>query len=127
VAVERTDNSNSFMAALERRDARAMAASYADNARLVDPLAGVIDGREQICAFWHAGLEAGIRDASFAAQAIAAQEESVFEVGRYTLRLVESEDGAFAPTVDTGVYVLVHRREPSGAWRFALHVLSPDQ
>lgn len=127
MAVELAENSRAFVAALNRRDLDGVADVYAYDAQLVEPLAGLVEGRQQIASFWRAGLDAGIRDAMFVAQYVAQRDDYAYEVGRYTLRLADSDDDARGQVVDRGFYVLIHRRDHEAMWHFLLHVMSPDE
>jgi uncharacterized protein (TIGR02246 family) len=111
-----------FVAALSDGDTTAVARMYADDARLVAPSAELVEGREAIEAFWRAGLEVGVRELELDAIDLDRTGCVAYEVGTYVLR-VESEGG---PVVDSGKYVLVHKRQHDGAWLRAVETFNPD-
>ena len=117
------ENRASFVAALAGGDAKAAAAVYAANARLLAPSAELLRGSEAIEAFWRAGLEAGIRSAELEAVELDRRESLAYEIGRYALRLEPAEGGT---VVDRGNYLLVHERQGDGSWRWAVEMFNPD-
>jgi uncharacterized protein (TIGR02246 family) len=113
-----------FLAALQRGDAEAAAAVYAEDARLLPPSAELMEGRAAIEAFWRAGLEAGISRVELETLELERQDGLAYEIGRYALRL-DPEDGVVV--VDRGKYVLVHARQEDGSWRWAVEMFNPDR
>jgi len=111
-----------FVTALERGDAEAVAAVYADNARLLAPSADLVRGRAGIEAFWRAGIESGITHVELESLELERHEAIAHEIGRYTLRL-ESPGGDAA--IDHGTYLLVHARQADGSWRRVVEMFSP--
>ena len=112
-----------FVAALRSGDAKAAAAVYAGNARLLAPSAELLRGREAIEAFWRAGIEAGIAAAELEAVELDRHDGLAYEIGRYTLRLEPAEGGT---VVDRGNYLLVHERQEDGSWRWAVEMFNRD-
>ena len=117
------ENRASFVAALAGGDAKAAAAVYAGNARLLAPSAELVRGSEAIEAFWRAGLEAGIRAAELRAVELDRHDGLAYEIGRYALQLEPAEGGT---VVDRGNYLLVHERQEDGSWRWAVEMFNPD-
>lgn len=112
-----------FAAALTARDARAAAALYAEDAKLLAPAADPVKGREAIEAFWQAGLAAGITAVELEPQALDGDGRLAYELGRYELRLEPADAG---PVSERGSYLLVHTRKDDGRWRRAAEMLRPD-
>lgn len=118
------ENRAAFVAALAGRDAKAAAAVYAEDARLLPPSADLIEGRQAIAAFWRAGLEAGISDVELEPLQVQPYDGVAYEIGRYALWM--EPDGEAGPVVDRGKYVLVHERQADGSWRRAVEMFNPD-
>ena len=112
-----------FVSAVCCGDAAAAAAVYAASARLLAPSAELMQGREEIAAFWQAGIDAGISKVELEALQVEHHDGVAYEVGRYALRL-ESPEGA--TVVDRGKYALVHERQPDGSWLRAVETFNPD-
>lgn len=112
-----------FVSAVCCGDATAAAAVYADGARLLAPSAELIQGREDIAAFWQAGIDAGISRVELEALQLERHGRVAYEVGRYALRLELAEG---ATVVDRGKYALVHERQPDGSWLRAVETFNPD-
>jgi ketosteroid isomerase-like protein len=117
------DNNDAFTAALAAGDAAAVAAVYSDNARLLAPGSELLTGTGAIAGFWNAGIAAGIRGAELTTLTVEERDDLAIEVGRYTLRIQPA--GADSVT-DTGKYVVVHRRNGSGDWRWDLDIFNSD-
>jgi ketosteroid isomerase-like protein len=111
-----------FVDALRRHDAGAACAVYAANARLLPPAAGAVVGREQIRAFWEAGLSSGISDVEYQPSELRGEGDVMCEVGRYTLRF-DTVDGG--PLEERGHYVHVHERQPDGSWLRTVDMFTP--
>jgi uncharacterized protein (TIGR02246 family) len=111
-----------FVAALRRRDAAAASAVYADNARLLPPASQAVVGRDQIRAFWEAGLTSGITDISFEPSDQRADGALACEAGRYMLRF-DPPDGT--TLVERGHYVHVHERQRDGSWLRSVEIFTP--
>ena len=111
-----------FVEALRRHDANAACAVYADRARLLPPASGAVIGREQIRAFWQAGLNSGIADVNFEPSEFHVGEALTCEVGRYTLRF---DVAGAKPLVERGHYIHVHECQPDGTWLRTVEMFTP--
>ena len=112
-----------FVAALGSGDAKAAAAVYSGNARLLAPSAELLLGSEAIEAFWRAGIEAGISGVELNSFELEYNDSLAYEIGRYALQLEPAEGGT---VVDRGKYLLVHERQEDGTWRWAVEMFNPD-
>jgi ketosteroid isomerase-like protein len=112
-----------FADALERGDPAGASALYADDAKLLPPSAGVIEGRAAIEAFWRAGIDVGISQADFETFDFHRHDGLAYEIGRYALRLKPAHGGT---VVDRGKYLLIHERQSDGSWRRAAEMFHPD-
>jgi uncharacterized protein (TIGR02246 family) len=104
--------------ALALGNAAAAAALYAADARLVTAGSAPLAGRDEIEAYWRAGIACGLRVVDLAADEVQVGRDTAIEIGRYRLEL----DGV----ADCGKYVAFHRRRPDGCWRRAVEVFNPD-
>jgi ketosteroid isomerase-like protein len=111
-----------FVEAVGRRDARAIAELYADDARLVAPGGGPVRGRGEVAAFWRAGVDSGIVGVTLDPDDVEVVPTVAWEVGRYELR-VRADDGDVA--TDRGRYLLVYGFDGS-RWRRTAEMFRPD-
>lgn len=114
----------SFLAALERRDAKGAAAAYAADAQLLPPFADVMAGRDAIEAFWQAGLDTGLAALELESLKLERTDRIAYEVGRYSMHVCSAEG---EPIADRGTYVLVHQRQDDGSWRRAVEMFGPER
>src|SRR6185437_192135 len=116
---ELADATAALSAALIRGDARAAAAMYADDGKLLSPATELLRGRREIEAFWQAGLDVGLSELELLPLELQLGAGLALEVGRYTL--------AVASRPESGKYAVLHRREADGVWRRAVDVFNPDR
>lgn len=110
--------------ALERGDVAAASACYADDARLLIPDAGLIQGRKAIEGYWATGLAVGLCSVSFEARRVARLGARQVEIGRYRVTVeTEPTDTRF----ELGTYLVLHRQAIDGTWQRAVDVLDPDE
>ena len=76
--------------ALERGDVAAAGACYADDAQLLTPAAGLIEGRQAIAEYWGTGIALGLSSVSFEAWRVERLGARQVEIGRYRVA-VETE------------------------------------
>ena len=112
-----------FADAVRRGDAGAAASVYASNARLLAPSAGPMTGREEIRAYWQAGIDSGVAEVLLTANGAEQNDGIAYETGEYVIR-VEQADGT-RRIVERGHYVQIYERQPDGSWQRAVEVLSP--
>ena len=111
-------------AALERGDVAAAGACYADDAQLLTPAAGLIEGRQAIEEYWGTGIALGLSSVSFEATRVERLGARQVEIGRYRVT-VESEPSDARS--ERGTYLVLHRRAVDGTWERAVDVLDPDE
>jgi uncharacterized protein (TIGR02246 family) len=109
--------------ALARGNAVEAAALYTEDGKVLTPAAQLIEGRRQIEAFWRAGLAVGLAGVDLEAEGFEAGPDYLLEIGRYRLTVADDRG---APTVDSGKYLALHRRQADGSWRRAVDVFNPD-
>ncbi len=111
-----------FADAMRRGDSEAAASVYAANAHLLAPSAGPMVGRDEICSFWQAGIDAGVAEVSLASAGVEQSDGLAYETGAYTFRVEPAEAGR---VVERGHYVQVYQRQPDGSWQKAVEIFSP--
>ncbi len=107
-----------FMKGMESGDAAMIASVYAPDARLMPPGAPVATGGG-IEQYWQGILGLGVSGVVLETVSLEEREDVAVEEGVYEMRVG-------ADVVDTGKYVVVHRRQPDGAWRFGLDIWNSD-
>jgi len=115
---------SALTAALERGDVTAAGTCYADDARLLAPASGLIQGRKAIEEYWATGISLGLSSMRFEARCVERLGARRIEIGRY--RVVIEPDPAHA-TVEHGLYVVLDQRAADGTWQCAVGVLTPDE
>jgi uncharacterized protein (TIGR02246 family) len=111
-----------FTEALRRHDAGAASFVYAEDAQLLPPSSGAVVGRDQIRAFWEAGLNSGIADVDYQPSDLRAGSDVACEIGRYTLSFDTAEG---KPLIEHGHYIHVHERQPDGSWLRTIDMFTP--
>ena len=90
---------------------------------LVAPDVDPLRGREDVAAFWRAGVASGITNVELVPEDVEITASLAWEVGRYALWL-SPESGE--PIVDRGRYLLIYARD-AGGWRRAAEMFRPDR
>lgn len=102
-----------FAQALVDGDAEAAANLYDENASLLPPNEPIITGRENIKAYWQAGIDAGIVSASVRTISADSDGDLGYEIGTFELQIKLENDSII---VDRGKYTEILRRTPEGKW-----------
>lgn len=110
--------------ALERGDVTAAGACYADDAQLLTPAAGLIQGRTAIQEYWRTGVALGLSSVCFEARRVERLGARQVEIGRYRVTVETEPTGA---RLERGTYLVLHRRAVDGTWQRAVDVLDPDE
>lgn len=105
--------------ALANRDAAQAAAYYENDGRLLAASEDVISGRDAIEAYWRAGLAVGLSRLDLDASEVRLVDPLAIEIGRYTLAVGTA-------VAERGHYLVLHRRQPGGAWQRVVEVFNPD-
>ena len=109
-----------FVQGLEKGDAGLMASVYAEDGRLLPPGSEPVSGQAAIEQFWQGALGQGLTGGSLSTVSLEEQGDLAVEEGRYELR-------AGNQVVDTGKYVVVHRRQSDGSWKYGIDIWNSDQ
>lgn len=120
----RREARSALAAALKRGDIAAAGACYADDAQLLTPTAGLIQGRTAIEEYWGTGIALGLSSVSFEARRVERLGARRVEIGRYRVTVeTEPTDARF----ERGTYLVLHRQAVDGTWQRAVDVLEPDE
>jgi uncharacterized protein (TIGR02246 family) len=103
-----------FAQGLEKGDANVVASVYAPDARILPPGAEALTG-PAIQAYWQGAIDSGMTDGALETVSFEEHGDVALEEGRYEVR-------AGGEVVDTGKYLVVHRRQPDGTWRLGLDI-----
>jgi len=105
--------------AFEQGDADLAASLYGPGARLLPPGAPVITGHEAVRDFFQRRFEAGSDGGVLETVRIDEYGDVAVEEGRYGRRSGDR-------LLDSGKYLAVFRRQPDGAWRWAIDMWNSD-
>ncbi len=111
------DTNREWMEAVKRGDPASVAALYTEDATLLAPNTEPIRGRQGIEAFFKAGMQMGIREATLETVDVDYLGDTAYEVGDYTMKI--APEGGEAVT-DKGKYLVVWKRESDGPWKLAV-------
>ena len=104
-------------------DAAGVAAHYTDDAAVLPPDAGRIDGREGIQGVWQGLIDADVRDVALTTQEVDVFGDVANEVGTISAT-APSEDGGRVQLA--GKYVAVWKRGGDGNWRLRRDIWNFD-
>jgi uncharacterized protein (TIGR02246 family) len=108
-----------WMEAVKKQDAEAVAAMYSDDSFILPANVPAIQGREGIKNFFAGAMGAGIKNVKLITEAVDGDEETAVERGVYEMM---AEGGT---VVDKGKY-LVHWKKVDGRWLFQNDMFSSD-
>jgi uncharacterized protein (TIGR02246 family) len=111
---------DSFVQGVEKRDAATMWSVYAPDARLLPPGAPAVDGAAAIVDFWKQVLDQGVDGGSLTTLLVEERDDLAVEEGQFQIT-------AGGAVVESGKYVVVHRRQPDGSWRWWRDIFNSDQ
>jgi ketosteroid isomerase-like protein len=103
-----------FAQGLEKGDAATVASVYGAGARLLPPGMPAVSGPD-ILGFWQGALDSGLTGGALETVSFEELGDIAVEEGEYTMR-------AGGEVVDNGKYVVVHRRQEDGSWKFGLDI-----
>src|ERR1051325_7335918 len=97
-----------FVEAFNKGDAAGVANLYAVNAKLLPPNGAIVEGRQNIRAFWAGGIGAGLKLISLTAVDVTTAGNFVIETGKYVSTVPATGGGT---STDEGKYVVVWQRQ----------------
>jgi uncharacterized protein (TIGR02246 family) len=103
-----------FMQGMEKGDAAVVASVYAPDARILPPGAETLTG-PAIQAYWQGAIDSGMSAGVLETVSLEEHGDVAVEEGRYEIQ-------AGGEVVDTGKYLVVHRRQPDGTWKLGLDI-----
>ncbi len=103
-----------FSEALERGDAKALAAMYTPDAIVFPPESEMVKGREAIEEFWKATRASGVKSASLTTLDVGWSGDIAYETGKVALTV---QPEGKEPTTVAAKYVVVWKRQADGSWK----------
>lgn len=104
------DVGKEFSAHVKKGDAAAIAGMYSSTAKVLPPNGELTEGRANIQKLWQGAIDSGMRDLSFEVLEVVKKGDTVYEVGKYSVK------DAAGKEVDRGKYVVIYKRE-GGKWK----------
>jgi ketosteroid isomerase-like protein len=96
-----------------------VASIYAPDARVMPPGSEMVTGQD-IQAYWQGVIDSGVTGGRLETVRLEEHDDLAVEEGRYRVQVGTD-------IVDTGKYVVVHRRQPDGAWKIAVDIWNSSQ
>ena len=113
-----------FSANLEAGDIVKLVDSfYAEDARVLPPNQPAVEGRAAIIELWKAFLGGGVKTLKLDTDYIELSGNIAYGQGRYSLHM---EPPGGPPLDQQGKYLVVYRRDRSGAWKAAADMFSSN-
>jgi uncharacterized protein (TIGR02246 family) len=100
--------------AFKAGDAAAIAALFAEDAKMLPPDATEVAGRRDIQQLWQGWIDGGLKDLTLQSIEVAASGELAYEIGNFSLQAPADND---AMTTTTGNYLVVWKHGTDGQWR----------
>lgn len=116
-------NHSKFVGAFGKRDAAALAALHAADARLLPQGARPVEGVRNVEAFWGGLLKAGARLVQLQTLSVEERGELAYEVGDY---IVTTQPSPGLTAINSGSYLVVWRRQ-GGEWKLAAAIWNTDK
>lgn len=98
---------------------------YAEDAVLYPPNSGPVSGVEAIKTLWRGLAASGKVTMALTFDEVQQHGDTALEIGHWTLDVVPASGGAAVH--DHGRYVVVWKRQPSGAWRATHDIWNSSQ
>ena len=108
-----------FMQAMRKGDAQLVASVYAADARILPPGTEALTG-PAIETYWQEAIDAGVTDGVLETLSFEEHGDVALEEGQYEVRAGDE-------VVDSGKYLVVHRRQGDGSWRFGIDIWNSNR
>jgi len=95
-------------------DGTALAAFYTEDAALMPPGAWLVDGREEIAAFWQAAMDRGLVINSIVPDEIMQSGDQAIDIGTISL---SAPDGSGGMVDLSAMYTVMWQQGSDGVWR----------
>ncbi|SFP22521.1 conserved hypothetical protein [Geodermatophilus dictyosporus] len=105
--------------ALEKGDSALLATVYSPDAHLLPPGSDPVTG-QGIQAYWQSVMDMGVTGGRLETVSLDERDDLAVEEGRYDMRVGPD-------VVDEGKYVVVHRRQPDGEWKYAVDIWNSNR
>jgi ketosteroid isomerase-like protein len=116
-------SNDAFADAIARGDATAAAAVYADDAKLLPPGSDALAGRPAAERFWRRRIQAAVCGLELETLDLEQHGDTAYEIGHYLLASAVTDTEA---TVDRGKYVVIHKRQQDGSWKWAVNIFNSN-
>ena len=116
---------SAFRVAVDSGNAAAVAAVYASDASLLPPNLPLQRGRGAIQKFWSGHLEAYTVKFEITSDMIEGRGDLAYNMGHYRFTAVPKSKSA-PGIADEGKFVEILKKQPDGAWKYAVYVFNSD-
>jgi uncharacterized protein (TIGR02246 family) len=123
VRQEIEQHNRDMSAAFNRGDAAAVAALYAEDAKVLPPGGAMVTGRQAIRQFWQGVRDMGVHEVTLRTEEVATSGDLAYEIGTATLTM---QPAGSAATMDSVKYVVVWKRRAGGPWQLAVDIWNSD-
>ncbi len=108
-------NTKAFVEAFNKGDAAAVAGMYTKDAKLLPPNSEMMEGTQNIQAYWQGAISAGGKLDALETVEVEARGDMAAELGKYTLTMPQAGGGTIT---DQGKYLVVWKRQ-GRTWKLA--------
>ncbi len=108
-----------FVQAMQKGDAELIASVYAPDARILPPGTEALTG-PAIQTYWQGAIDSGITGATLETVSFEEHGDVAVEEGLYEIRAGDE-------VVQAGKYLVVHRRQHDGSWRWGLDIWNTNR
>lgn len=116
-------NTKALVAAFNKGDAAAVAGMYTKDAKLLPPNSEMVEGTQNIQAYWQGAISAGAKLEALDTVEVEARGDMAAEVGKYTLTIPQA--GGQTVT-DQGKYLVVWKKQGQ-TWKLALDIWNTNK
>jgi uncharacterized protein (TIGR02246 family) len=106
--------------AVRAGDASALAGLYTEDTRLLDPKAGMIQGREGVEAYWAGALQMGIKEVVLTTVEVMGMDDMVCEFGKADLTI---QPEGMDEIKDQGMYLVIWKKAVDGTWKMYVDIM----
>ncbi len=112
-----------FGEAIRSGDATALASLYTEDTRLLEPMGGLIQGREGVEAYWARAFQMGIKEIVLTTVDIMNMDDMICEFGKAYLTIKpEGQD----EIKDVGRYLVIWKKAADGTWKMYVDIMLSD-